>query len=148
LKRLLGLLGPIGAVHVARPDPLVPGPELLQLRLLLVELGERELLLRELLVDLGDELLAFRRQLRVLGGRASFQAARSRTSSSPSRASARSASTVPPTSATTARTRVSAFRNPSVSGNATTDFCSCSAPLRRTSRQTATRALERSAGSL
>ena len=36
----------------------MPALELLEFRLFLVELGERELLLVELPVDLGDELLA------------------------------------------------------------------------------------------
>jgi hypothetical protein len=57
------------------------------------------------------------------------------------------ATAVPPTSSTAARIRATARANGSASGNAITDCWSCSAPLRRTSRQTATRALERSAGS-
>jgi hypothetical protein len=46
----------------------MPAPELVELGLFLVELGESELLFAELLVDLRDELLALPDELAVFLG--------------------------------------------------------------------------------
>ena len=67
LEGRLGLGPKLAAVDVARSDSLTLALQLVELGLLLVELGERELLLRELLVDLSDEPHALGCQLLVLG---------------------------------------------------------------------------------
>jgi hypothetical protein len=54
------------AEYITRPDPLAPPLELLELRLLLVEFGQRELLDLEFVLDLDEKLLALGDQLPVL----------------------------------------------------------------------------------
>ena len=129
-------------VNVEPLDALMPALQLVQLGLLLVEFGERELLDLKLVVDLGEELRTLTRQLAVLGI-ARLVPRLQQTMSSPAiSGSLRSAVTWPPTSASTSRSRSTSAVNVSLSGTATTDCCTCNAPVRRTSRHTATRARE------